>query len=273
MKDDLKKYIDQNRDDFDVHEPTPELWNRIKNNIPEQTKVVEKQEKWTIGYWSIAASMLLIASVGIYFFINNKTNSIKNEIVKNTPVQKTEKEIVNSTESEVKTGEVKPTAIVSHSEKVMKKNQEIIPLKTEKINNDELIKNELFNLLADQESTSNRIEALAKLTTVSSLNTDEIAALKQVALQDKNTNVRLNAIDVLSERLEKSTASEEMTALFLEQDNPMVQMELIGIIAHYNNNETNQTLIKKLQEIVLDPKTMPFVKDEAYAVLLRKDNN
>jgi len=270
MKDDLKKYIDQNRDDFDIHQPSPELWNRIKNNIPEQPKVIEKQKKWSIGHWSIAASMLLILSIGAYFIINNQDTVIENEIVKIKPEKSIKKESTIPIESNAVIKTTKPIEVVLKSEKAVEKLEQVTPIKDEIIETD---KTEIFNLLSDQESTSNRIEALAKLNNASFLNADEIATLKLVSLHDNNTNVRLNAIEVLSEKLSKSTVSDEMTALFLEQDNPMVQMELIGIIAHYNNEETNQKLIKKLQEIVLDPKAMPFVKDEAYAVLLKKDNN
>ncbi|GGE96337.1 hypothetical protein SAMN05443634_110108 [Chishuiella changwenlii] len=270
MKDDLKKYIDQNRDDFDIHQPSPELWNRIKNNIPEQPKVIEKQKKWSIGYWSIAASMLLILSIGAYFLFNNQDTVVENEIVKIKSEKSIKKESTIPTESNPVIETTKPIEVVSKSEKTVEKLEQVTPMKDEIIEAD---KTEIFNLLSDQESTSNRIEALAKLNNASSLNANEIATLKQVALHDNNTNVRLNAIEILSEKLSRTTASDEMTALFLEQDNPMVQMELIGIIAHYNNGETNQKLIKKLQEIVLDPKAMPFVKDEAYAVLLKKENN
>ena len=270
MKDDLKKYIDQNRDDFDIHQPSPELWNRIKNNIPEQPKVIEKQKKWSIGYWSIAASMLLILSIGAYFIFNNQDTVFENEIVKIKPKKSIKKESTIPTEINPVIETTKPIEVVSKSEKTIEKLEQVTPMKDEIIEAD---KTEIFNLLSDQESPSNRIEALAKLNNASSLNANEIATLKQVALHDNNTNVRLNAIEILSEKLSRTTASDEMTALFLEQDNPMVQMELIGIIAHYNNGETNQKLIKKLQEIVLDPKAMPFVKDEAYAVLLKKENN
>ena len=50
----------------------------------------------------------------------------------------------------------------------------------------------------------------------------------------------------------------------------MVQMELIAIIGKMDNNKMVPQLTKKLQEMVLDPQTKPFVKDEAYAVLLKK---
>lgn len=275
MKDDLKKYIEQNREEFDIHQPSPELWNRIKNNIPETTKTVKKQKSWNIGYWSIAASALLVFSIGIYFLTDNKNTIANQEIVKGTSQK--ELDVKKSIKEEAKTEKNKPLEIVSTKKTPAIKSTksdfqvpETIESIDDKNNSD---RKEIFDLLNNQESTSIRIEALAKLTNVSSLNHDEIAKLKEVSLNDDNTNVRLNAIEVLAQNIEKPNISNEMTTLFLQQDNPMVQMELISIISHYNDNDTNQKLIKKLQEIVLDPKTMPFVKDEAYAVLLKKDIN
>ena len=103
------------------------------------------------------------------------------------------------------------------------------------------------------------------------MNRNDLDALKQKALNDNNTIVRLNAIEVLAKKTPKSTVSEELTNVFLQQDDPMVQMELIGIIGKMDNNKTVPQLTKKLQEMVLDPQTMPFVKDEAYAVLLKNN--
>lgn len=274
MDDKLKKYIDKNRADFDNKEPSTDLWKRIQTNIPQQPKVLVPQKKWNIGYWSIAASALILVSIGIYFMQNDHSFSVAKEqiVVKQKTEKVKQKEQINSVPEKLEDKKSNQIEIATHNKKTETK-ETILPIKQENIIVEHTDNSEILSLLNDQQSTSNRINGIAKLGEFSTLNSEEKEWLTALALKDKNTIVRLNAIEVLSSKLAKTTASDEMTKIFMEQDNPMVQMELIGIIAHLNNDNLDQQLIKKLQEIVLDPKTMPFVKDEAYAVLLKKENN
>ena len=274
MDDKLKKYIDKNRADFDNKEPSTDLWKRIQTNIPQQPKVLVPQKKWNIGYWSIAASALILVSIGIYFMQNDHSFSVAKEqiVVKQKTEKVKQKEQINSVPEKLEDKKSNQIEIATHNKKTETK-ETILPIKQENIIVEHTDNSEILSLLNDQQSTSNRINGIAKLGEFSTLNSEEKEWLTALALKDQNTIVRLNAIEVLSSKLAKTTASDEMTKIFMEQDNPMVQMELIGIIAHLNNDTLDQQLIKKLQEIVLDPKTMPFVKDEAYAVLLKKENN
>ena len=274
MDDKLKKYIDKNRADFDNKEPSTDLWKRIQTNIPQQPKVLVPQKKWNIGYWSIAASALILVSIGIYFMQNDHSFSVAKEqiVVKQKTEKVKQKKQINSVPEKLEDKKSNQIEVATHNKKIETK-ETILPIKEEKIIVEHTDNSEILSLLSDQQSTSNRINGIAKLGEFSTLNSEEKEWLTALALKDQNTIVRLNAIEVLSSKLAKTTASDEMTKIFMEQDNPMVQMELIGIIAHLNNDNLDQQLIKKLQEIVLDPKTMPFVKDEAYAVLLKKENN
>ena len=274
MDDKLKKYIDKNRADFDNKEPSTDLWKRIQTNIPQQPKVLVPQKKWNIGYWSIAASALILVSIGIYFMQNDYSVSTTKEqiVVKQKTEKVKQKEQINSVPEKLEDKKSNQIEVATHNKKIELK-ETVLPIKEENKIVEHTDNSEILSLLSDQQSTSNRINGIAKLSEFSTLNSEEKEWLTALALEDKNTIVRLNAIEVLSSKLAKTTASDEMTKIFMEQDNPMVQMELIGIIAHLNNDTLDQQLIKKLQEIVLDPKTMPFVKDEAYAVLLKKENN
>ena len=274
MDDKLKKYIDKNRADFDNKEPSAELWKRIQTNIQQQPKVLVPQKKWNIGYWSIAASALILVSIGLYFMQNDHSVSVTKEqiVIKQKTEKVKQKEQINSVLEKLENKKSNQIEVATHNKKIETK-ETILPIKEEKTIVEHTDNSEILSLLSDQQSTSNRINGIAKLGEFSTLNSEEKEWLTALALKDQNTIVRLNAIEVLSSKLAKTTASDEMTKIFMEQDNPMVQMELIGIIAHLNNDNLDQQLIKKLQEIVLDPKTMPFVKDEAYAVLLKKENN
>ncbi len=273
MSDELKKYVDKHRELFDNKEPSDELWNKIRTTIPSpQPTTIPIRKKWNIKHWSIAASTIILIGTAIYFTQNNLTTSTKPIVVNNSnqsshqEKKKEEKKEVIATEGKV--AKKQDVILVKNKEKVITTTpHQIQENSTSKIDHQD---REIIQFLEDQNSTSNRINAIAKLGEAKTLTEQEIYTLKESALHDENTIVRLNAIEVLTSKLAESSVEQEMTSLFLEQDNPMVQMELIGIISHLNK-QPNQELISKLQEIILNPKTQPFVKDEAYAVLLKKE--
>ena len=250
------------------------MWKKIQANIPQQTKVVETPKRSIATYWSIAASALVVVSAGLYFVLNQdsdqnlnvnqreivrKSVQLKPEVVKENPI------ILEKSNEEIKNKETIISSRIKES-KNSKQNDLIIDQPST-----DNIKEDILLTLNDEQSTSNRIDAIAKLGEYEALNKSDLDALKQKALHDNNTIVRLNAIEVLAKKTPKSAVSEELTNIFLQQDDPMIQMELIGIIGKMDNNKTVPQLTKKLQEMVLDPQTMPFVKDEAYAILLKNN--
>lgn len=277
MNDDLKKYINNNRDEFDVKQPSPELWKRIQSAVPIQEEIIKPSTKKHIKYWSIAASTIILIGIGA-FFIKNNPEHISKPTIENI-VKKNESEKNIDKESNLKNIE-ENLEIVNKKQKTIHQENNINSVKDQKKAQIKYVTNEKNNqekedflqLLNDQNSTSNRIKAIAKLSESEVLNQNEIELIRNIALKDENTVVRLNAIEILSTKLSKKTVSSELTNIFLQQDNPIIQMELIGIISHLNNDQPNPELIAKLQEIVLNPTTQTFVKEEAYAVLLKKDN-
>lgn len=276
MKDSLKKHIENKREDFENKMPSDMLWAKIKTQIPlENSEVVVKTEigkNKTVSYWSIAASVLVVFGISFFFF-----NQSKVEVPK-TLVKTSQKEVVveqiNKTEDKIEIAD-KINSIPDYStesqltklkakDKIDSSSEKIISKPTESTNN------ALFEQLQDEFSTSNRIDALAKLAQVDELNQNELELIKRVTLNDPNTIVRLNSIEVLANKLPEKSINQEMKEIFMSQDDPMIQMELINVLTKVNNHSLDAELIQKLQEIILDPQTKPFVKDEAYAVLLKK---
>ena len=274
MNDPLKKYIDNNREAFDNKMPSGELWSKIQANIPQENKIEEAPKRSITRYWSIAASALVVVSAGLYFMLNQPTDNVKNGKINQEIVQqsvlpktkelKTEKIVPTKSEEEVSTSKM---IVSTKNNQVEKKAQNNVTIEKSNIKASKSI---FLNALNDEESTSNRIDAIAKLSEYETLDRNDLELLKQKALHDNNTIVRLNAIEILAKKTPQETVSEELTQVFLQQDDPMVQMELIAIIGKMDNNKMVPQLTKKLQEMVLDPQTKPFVKDEAYAVLLKK---
>ncbi|MFV0173618.1 HEAT repeat domain-containing protein [Empedobacter stercoris] len=276
MKDSLKKHIENKREDFENKMPSDMLWAKIKTQIPlENSEVVVKTEigkNKTVSYWSIAASVLVVFGISFFFFNQSKVE-VPKTLVK-TSQKKVVVEQINKTEDKIEIAD-KINSIPDYStesqltklkakDKIDSSSEKIISKPTESTNN------ALFKQLQDEFSTSNRIDALAKLAQVDELNQNELELIKRVTLNDPNTIVRLNSIEVLANKLPEKSINQEMKEIFMSQDDPMIQMELINVLTKVNNHSLDAELIQKLQEIILDPQTKPFVKDEAYAVLLKK---
>ncbi|MFV0197190.1 HEAT repeat domain-containing protein [Empedobacter falsenii] len=276
MKDSLKKHIENKREDFENKMPSDMLWAKIKTQIPlENSEVVVKTEigkNKTVSYWSIAASVLVVFGISFFFFNQSKVE-VPKTLVK-TSQKKVVVEQINKTEDKIEIAD-KINSIPDYStesqltklkakDKIDSSSEKIISKPTESTNN------ALFKQLQDEFSTSNRIDALAKLAQVDELNQNELELIKRVTLNDPNTIVRLNSIEVLANKLPEKSINQVMKEIFMSQDDPMIQMELINVLTKVNNHSLDAELIQKLQEIILDPQTKPFVKDEAYAVLLKK---
>ena len=120
MDDKLKKYIDKNRADFDNKEPSAELWKRIQTNIPQQPKVLVPQKKWNIGYWSIAASALILVSIGLYFMQNDHSVSVTKEqiVVKQKTEKVKQKEQINSVLEKLENKKSNQIEVVTHNKKI-----------------------------------------------------------------------------------------------------------------------------------------------------------
>lgn len=68
MKDSLKKFVDEHRQEFDHHEPSPDGWTRIKSNLPGK-----QVSLWNnVVVWRVAAVLFLGLSV---FFFNTRNLS------------------------------------------------------------------------------------------------------------------------------------------------------------------------------------------------------
>jgi hypothetical protein len=68
----LEDFINQNRDAFDDEMPSEELWQKVEAVIPSRPKEILKKKQANVFSiplikWSIAASVLLIAVVAIFF--------------------------------------------------------------------------------------------------------------------------------------------------------------------------------------------------------------
>ncbi|HEX7871159.1 MAG TPA: hypothetical protein VF455_13705 [Chryseobacterium sp.] len=279
MKDPLKKYIQDHREEFDTLEVPEDTFDKIMSRLNESTVSVEKTiPLFSWKKWTAAASIAVIFSIGSYALWNQKESEKPTVAIQE--IQKAEDNFVDilNEKNGVKTATIKTTKQENTSKVFAKNNSKhskrIIGTKSLAQNNNPEIEGDFENtkaieLMADQYSASSRLEGISLIKNFSPSDEKLIRILSEKALSDENTNVRLAAVEALSVHIENPVISKNIRQVFLRQDDPIVQKELITILTEKNPSQLNREVNAKLKELTLDPTTAVFVKDEAYAVLMR----
>lgn len=279
MKDQLKKYIQDHREEFDMLEVPEETFDKIMSRLNEPAVSVEKTiSLFSWKKWTVAASIAVIFSIGSYTLWNQK-ESERTRIAVHEKLKENGSTVdVLNQKNDLETVKI-DTVIQQNIGKAFTKNnanhsQKIVETKSLAQNDglegesnfDELKALELIN---NQHSASSRLRGIDLLKSFSAFDEKIINILSEKALSDENTNVRLAAVEALSVHIENTEVSKNIRQIFLNQDDPIVQKELIAILTEKNPSQLNREVNAKLKELTLDPTTAVFVKDEAYAVLMR----
>ena len=279
MKDSLKKYIEDHREEFDTLEVPEETFDKIMSKLNEPAISEKTIPLFTWKKWIAAASIIIIFSVGSFALWNQKENEKSSIAIQ----EKTKAEHENLVEiikpkNELETAKIMTTK-QKNSPKVFKKNNSNHSKRiaeTKNLVQDNNSANEYgpenakaLELMADEYSASSRLEGISLINNFSPSDEKLIAILSEKALSDENTNVRLAAVEALSAHIENTTVRDHIRQIFLNQDDPFVQKELIAILAEKNPSTLNSEVSAKLRELTLNPTTAVFVKDEAYAVLMK----
>ncbi|MCD0457076.1 HEAT repeat domain-containing protein [Chryseobacterium sp. LC2016-27] len=279
MKDSLKKYIQDHREEFDTLEVPEDTFDKIMLRLNEAAVSEEKiVPLFSWKKWTVAASIAVIFSIGSYTLWNQK-ESERTRIAVHEKLKENGSTVdVLNQKNDLETVKI-DTVIQQNTGKAFTKNnsddsQKIVETKSLAQNDDlegesnfdELKALELIN---NQHSASSRLRGIDLLKSFSASDEKIINILSEKALSDENTNVRLAAVEALSVHIENTEVSKNIRQIFLNQDDPIVQKELIAILTEKNPSQLNREVNAKLKELTLDPTTAVFVKDEAYAVLMR----
>ena len=274
MRDNLKDFVNGNRDAFDHKEPSADLWNKIKPQVVPQ--VQEKKIKPLWRWASIAAAILLVGTATLLVFNQNggSDHTAKVTNIKPVTVQKEPEVMEKSTQREasVKVEKEKPIRTIQ----TMIANQEIIRVaKTEvpkaiKNKNLKEKKQDYIEMLQDSIRASTRLAAVLGLQKQGSLNEDATLALEKIAVSDESSNVRMAAIETLLDRMTPEARQQKVQDFFVAQNDPTLQVELMQMIGQRDELEMKNSTKDKLNAIVEDPFTLKFVKEQAYAVLLHQ---
>lgn len=276
MKDSLKKYINDHRDEFDNLEVPDEMFDNIMSKLDNSTPSVGKTRSiFPLKTWAIAASVAVILSLGIFnlwqekeidktVFATKQTQKKEDEVLTNTSIVKEESE-TSIIENKIQKNTAKVLANnSSDSPKQSIVNQNSIL--NYNIENDKVNAIELMN---NQFSASSRLQGIALVKNFSDYDAKIIDLLSEKAISDENTNVRLSAVSALEIQRQNPAVMDRIQQIFIQQNDPMVQKELISFLAEKPTSELSPEVNTKLLALAKDPTTVDFVKDEAYAVIMK----
>lgn len=279
MNDPLKQYIQDHREEFDTLEAPEEAFEKIMFRLNEPTASMEKTiPLFPWKKWVAAASVVIIFGLGSYTLWNQKESEkpvIVNKIKITTEDKKNIAALEQNSEWEVEKEAVAEQENVS---KVFVSTNSDVPGKSggnlnliqnnHSENRTDFEKTEAIELINDPYSASSRLKGIALIKDHLASDGQLINVLSEKARSDENTNVRLAAVEALFAHIEIPAISKNVRQIFLHQDDPVVQKELIAFLREKSPSGLNGEVSTRLKELTMNPSTAIFVKDEAYAVLM-----
>lgn len=274
MRDNLKDFVNANRDAFDHKEPSADLWNKIKPQVVPQ--VQEKKIKPLWRWASIAAAILLVGTATLLVFNQNGESDHTAKVANITPVtvQKEAKIMEKSAQQEVAVEIEKENPIRTIQTMVAgQRTNRVAKREVQKAVKDKNLKEkkqDYIEMLQDSIRSSTRLAAVLGLQKQGSLNEDATQALEKIAVSDESSNVRMAAIETLLDGMTPEARQQKVQDFFVAQNDPTLQVELMQMIGQRDELEMKNSTKDKLNAIVEDPFTLKFVKEQAYAVLLHQ---
>ena len=280
MKDSLKKYIQDHHEEFDTLEAPDEMFDKIMSKLESPTPPVGKTLSiFSLKNWSIAASITIILSIGIFnlsqekeinktSFTTKETPKKENKTLDNISIPQNESEISkNQTEIKQNTTKILANSGSNHSKEAIKYQNSVSNYNIEDKNYFD--KANAIELMDNEFSASSRLQGIALVKNLPDYDSNLINLLSEKAISDENTNVRLAAISALEIQKQNPVITDKIQQIFVQQNDPMVQKELISFLAEKQSSELSSEVNTKLFALAKDPTTAKFVKDEAYAVIMK----
>jgi hypothetical protein len=280
MKDSLKKYINDHRDEFDNLEVPDEMFDKIMSKLDNSTPSVGKTRSiFPLKNWAIAASIAIILSLGIFNLWQEKEIGKTVIATKQTPKKEDENLVETSIPKNGLETSIIENKIQKNTAKVLANNSSDSPKQS--IDNQNSIPNyniedenhsdkaNAIELMNNEFSASSRLQGIALVKNFSDYDSKIIDFLSEKAISDENTNVRLSAVSALEIQKQNPAVTDRIQQIFIQQNDPMVQKELISFLAEKQSSELSPEVNTKLLALAQDPTTVDFVKDEAYAVLMK----
>lgn len=247
MSNELEKFVQNNREEFDDRELNPAILQRLQ----EQMKGADKKKGIVISFQMIrwaAACVVILAGLGTFYLVQQNGTRTKtttpNEIAKQAPVIKA---VPDQPKNE--TPEVAKQA-------VQKDNTYELELVARR--------QALFTKLNDMASPGSRVAAAGEAYKLKTADKEIVDVLVHSMTNDPNTNVRLAALDALTRFHRESYVKQELVKALKKQNDPMVQIQLIQLLTKMRQT----AILDQLEKLVKDDSTMEAVKDNAYSGIL-----
>lgn len=259
MKNELEKFVAENREAFDDRMPGADVLARIQQRMG-HTEATPAKKGIVVSFrtirWAAAACVVVMAGLGIWWM---NLDSQQDQVLAGVIQKQQESKVQDTKEQETEnkeignqgTEELSPAAIVTAptASFVAKVDQR---------------KEMLFANLGNMESASTRIAAAMKAYDMKNADRDIVDALFHTMNNDPNTNVRLAALEAIAKFHRESYVRKKLTAALKKQKDPIVQVELIQVLTKMKQT----SILGELEKLVKDVNTDKEVKDRAYASLL-----
>ena len=128
-----------------------------------------------------------------------------------------------------------------------------------------MLKQMMLSMMENPQSASKRMQGVNVALTMGSADDEVVAALVNTMNEDLNTNVRLAALDALSQFQHEPGVRSALIRSLGTQKDPVVQIALIQLLVKMK--ETG--VVNELERIINDSTTITPVKDEAHSGILR----
>lgn len=120
-------------------------------------------------------------------------------------------------------------------------------------------------LLDNEYSASQRMQGVSVAYEINMADEEIVGILVKTLNSDPNTNVRLAALDALSKFTSEEKVRKSLIESLSTQKDPVIQIALIQLMVKMKE----KTVIRQLEKMTKDSKTMKAVKDEAYSGIFR----
>lgn len=135
-----------------------------------------------------------------------------------------------------------------------------------KLEQEMAVMKDMMAKMNNDQSASQRIQGVNVALTMTSTPGDAVVqALVKTMNEDKNSNVRLAALEALGKFIDDKQVRKSLIESLTKQKDPIVQIQLIQMLVKIKE----KGVVDDLQKIVDDEGTLKAVKDEAYSGIMR----
>lgn len=129
----------------------------------------------------------------------------------------------------------------------------------------QITKQLMMSMIDNPESASQRMKGVNVALGIEKADDDVIQALAKAMNEDRNTNVRLAALEALSKFRHEAPVRKILIDALAKQNDPVVQIALIQMLVQMKESG----VVNELHKIIDDDETIQAVKDEAYTGIIK----